>query len=566
MFVQALVVIVACAALVVVFARIGLPTVFGYLAAGIALGPHGLGVLPQGAGVRFFGELGVVLLLFMVGLEFSLPKLIAARHTVFGMGGAQVGLTAAAVAAGGVALGFDIRPAIVLGAVIAMSSTAIVLKQLTDQGEVASNHGRLSVGILLFQDLATLPFLVLVDASAAGRGMDGRRIILQLALAAAAFGSVAFFSRIAFRTVLSWVARLRSPEPMLLTSLALALGTAFLTYRAGLSPPVGAFLAGMAIGETDFRHQVEDDIRPFRDLLVGVFFVSVGMDIDLGLFAMAPAAVLIWLALLVPGKAVLVGAIVRAAGWPASVAARTSACLAQGGEFGLVLLQAAMQAGIVSETVGQPSVVAIAVSMGLAPLFVRQNERIGRWFNLREQSRAEAVDVSAARANAAEMDNHVILLGCGRIGRLVASVLEEAHLQCLAFEKDLDRFREAKRLGHHVVLADGSRSHVLGAAGLKRARLLVITFDHQRPLERILHYARHQNPDLTTLVSASDDRKLAAIADAGAAVVHPENLAAGLALGNQALLLLGLSHQEAAKIVMDTRATLNPELGGAVGV
>ncbi|HYZ86242.1 MAG TPA: cation:proton antiporter [Bryobacteraceae bacterium] len=564
LFLQAVVVILACAGLVFAFVKLGLPTVFGYLAAGILIGPHGMGLPFSGEGVRFFGDLGIVLLLFMTGLEFSLPKMVAASRTVFGIGGAQVALTTAIVAGAAMMAGFDVRASVVVGGVVAMSSTAIVLKQLAEQGELTSDHGRLSVGILLFQDLAALPFLVLVDAWTSGEGVHGLRILTRLAVAALAFGAVGFLSRLVFKRILADVARLRSNELMLLSGLSLALGTGFVTNGFGLSPPVGAFLAGMVVGETDFRHQIEDDIRPFRDVLVGVFFVTVGMTLDWRSVINAPLIVLAWLALLL-FKAVLTGVVVRLSGWPAPVAARTAACLAQGGEFGLLLLTLAMQGGIVPREIGQPGLVAIALSIGLAPIPVRWNEAIGRVVGGRKLRAAVERNENAVRAEAEQLDRHVILLGCGRVGRLVVSLLEAARIEYLALEIDLEEFRQAKDLGYRIVLGDASRPRLLDAAGLDRTSLVVITFDHHRPLERILHHVRHKRSDLPTLVSAHDDRKLAIIAEAGASVVFPENLAAGLALGNQALVLLGLPHEEAARIVRSTRTALNPEICDAVG-
>lgn len=564
LFLQSLVVIVACAGLVFLFAKLGLPAVLAYLVTGAVIGPHGLGVSPGGEGVRFFGDLGVVLLLFMIGLEFSLPKMLAASRTVIGIGGAQVAVTTATVAGGALVLGFDVRASVVLGGVAAMSSTAIVLRQLAEQGEVSTDHGRISVGILLFQDLATLPFLVFIDGWRAGETADAGRIFTQLATAALAFGGVGMLSRPAFKLILADVVRLRSSELMLLSGLGLALGTAFVAHSLGLTPPVGAFLAGMVIGETDFRHRIEDDIRPFRDLLVGVFFVTVGMATDPRILVGAPLAVLAWLTLLL-AKSVLVAAIVRISGWPATIAGRTAACLAQGGEFGLLMLTLAAEAEIVPRHVGQSGLVAIALSMGLSPLLIRWNEAIGRVVGGRKHVAAVAADENTIRGLAEHLENHVILLGCGRVGRLVVSVLEAAHLKYLAMELDLEEFRHAKQLGHRIVLADASRLRMLDAAGLSRASLLVITFDHPRPLERILHHARHQRQQLPILVSARDDRRLTTVSKAGASVVFPENLAAGLALGNQALLLLGVPHEQAASLVRSTRASLNPESCDVLG-
>jgi CPA2 family monovalent cation:H+ antiporter-2 len=560
LFLESLVVILACAGTVIVFARFGFPTVLAYLVAGLAIGPHGLGILSASEGVRFLAELGVIFLLFMVGLEFSLSKLIAARRIVFGAGGLHVGVTTVGVAAGAILLGFDTRSAVLLGGAVAMSSTAVVLKQLADQGELTTVHGHIAVGILLFEDLVALLFLILVDIWGAGSQTDALDFVKQLAIATLAFSAVAFVSRPLFSRVVTSVARLHSNEGMLLSILSLALGTAFLTHGVGLSPPIGAFLAGMVIGETDFRHQIEDDIRPFRDLLLGLFFVTVGMEIDLSVITGSPQAILIWLALFA-GKGIIITGVVRAFGWPTPVAARTGACLAQGSEFGLLLLTLAMRVGIVNAAVGQPALAAVAISMGVAPLVIQRNEPISRVFGGREHRASPPGDETVVRNESAELEDHVLLLGCGRVGRLVAAVFEAARFPYLALENDSERFQHARQRGHRIVLADASRARSLDAAGLRRSRLLVITFDHRPALERILHHCRREKPELPTLVSIQDDRDMPRIIEAGASVVYPENLAAGLALGDQALVLLGLSHEEAAEIVKAVRAGLNPKSG-----
>lgn len=556
LFLQSLVLIVACAAASIVFARLGLPPVLGYLVAGVVIGPHGLGVLPYGGGVRFFAEMGVIFLLFMVGLEFSLSKMIEASRIVFGVGGLQVAATTLIIATGAIQLGFDLHSAVILGGVVAMSSTAVVLKELADIGELSAPHGRLVVGILLFQDLAAMLFVILMDGWRAGAQIGVSGTIRHLAIAVLAFSAVAFVSRPLFRHFLASVARLHSTEPMLLTIMAIALGTAFLSYWLGLSPPIGAFLAGMVIGETDFRYQIEDDIRPFRDLLFGVFFVAVGAEVDAKVMLSQPLAVMIWLALFL-GKGIFAAVVVRATGSPRPVAIRAGACLAQGSEFGLLLVTMAMRAGILSADVGQPVLVALALSMGLAPLIVKANERIGRLLSGRAFGpRVQAV----VGRESADLNHHILLLGCGRVGGTVAAVLDASQIPYLALERNHDNFQRARRQGCRVVLADASRPRLLSAAGLQRARLLVITFDSRRAVHRILYQVRQENPSLATLVSIRDDLEARFFTDMGASVVFPENVAAGLALGDRALMLAGLSEEEAAAIVKRIGAELDVEI------
>ena len=396
-----------------------------------------------------------------------------------------------------------------------MSSTAITLKQLSDEGDLGSQHGRLAIGILLFQDLATLPFLVLVGT---GRdGISGLILSRQFLVAGVAFAIIAVVARPVFRAALSWAARAKSPELFLLCSLVLALGTAFTANIAGLSPPIGAFLAGMVIAEGDFRHQIEDDIRPFRDVLVGLFFVTIGMQVDLAIIIAAPWSVLGWLIVFVLGKALLVAFVGRALRWPAFVALRVGIILAHGGEFGLLLLTQAMAARVIDADLGQPVLFVLTSTMGLAPILIQQSGVIARFVS--KTSMAPHLQKDDAGAHSSQnLNDHVILCGCGRVGRLLAVVLEAAKISYVGIESDLTRFREARRAGHDVVFGDASRSRFLDRAGLERAKLLVVTFDERRAVERLLHHARHRHPGIASIISAADDRDLSGLADIGATV------------------------------------------------
>ena len=488
---ESLVVIVASACSVGLLRRIGFPPIVGYLLAGLAIGPHGFAILAPSEGTAFLSELGVVLLMFMVGLEFSLPKMLGARATVFGAGGLQVALTTVIVAAAARFFAVDWLAATIIGGVVAMSSTAITLKQLSDEGDLGSQHGRLAVAILLFQDLATLPFLVVMGAGPS-EDFSGLTLLRQLLVAAVAFVVIAVVARPVFRTALSWAAHARSPELFLLCSLALALGTAFAAHAAGLSPPIGAFLAGMVVGESDFRHQIEDDIRPFRDVLVGLFFVTIGMQVDLAIIVAAPALVLGWTIAFLVGKAVLVALVAAALRWPTHVAIRAGLILGHGGEFGLLLLTQAIAAGMIDTGLGYAMLIALAVTMGFAPILIQHSAAAANLLTGAAMAAGAEKEEEAVAHGSLALKDHVILCGCGRVGRLVAVVLESAKIPYIGIESELTRFREANRAGHHVVFADASRARILHRAGVERARLLVITFDARRALERLLHQARHR--------------------------------------------------------------------------
>jgi monovalent cation:H+ antiporter-2, CPA2 family len=364
---------------------------------------------------------------------------------------------------------------------------------------------------------------------------------------------------------LTWVARTKSGDLFLLAVLLLALGTAYAGSLAGLSAPIGAFLAGMVVGESDFRHQVEDDIRPFRDVLLGVFFVTTGMEIDPSTITAAPMAVLAWIVACLLGKALvmlLVCAIMR---WPAPVSTRAALILAHGGESGLLLLTLAMNVGAIEPNVGQPALLALAATMALGPILIQRSAQFAEFINGASHRAKEGAEEAAIRAESQNLGDHVILCGCGRVGRLVSLVLEAANVPYIAVESDLMRFRRAKQSRHKVVFGDAGRKRVLEAAGVIRARLVVLTFDRHHAVERVLHHVRAQDPAISSIVSVADDQEIISIVRAGASTVFPENVAAGLALADQVLLVCGFSRDAAANVVTAVRAELNPELRGHVG-
>jgi CPA2 family monovalent cation:H+ antiporter-2 len=560
-----LVLIVAAAGAAVLARLLGLPPSVGFLAAGLAVGPHGFGLLAPSEGTTFLSELGVVLLMFLTGLEFSLAEMMAARATVFGAGGLQVALTTSLTAIVARLFGFSWPASVVLGGVVAMSSTALSLKQLAEQSELGTTHGRLAVGMLVFQDLAALPFLVV-----AGTAQTGNVVVVlirQIVIAGTGLVAIAFAARPVFGASLAWVAATRSGELFLIFSLALALGAAFVAEEVGLPLSIGAFLAGMVVAESDFRHQIEEDIRPFRDVLLGLFFVSIGMQIDPAVVASAPFAVVVWTLVFTVGKGTLIGLVARILGWAPHVAVRTGVVLAHGGEFGLLLLTQALNAAILDASQAQPMLVALLLTMALAPVLIQRSGRIAQVVAI-ARTPSDALDggEQAVQDRSRALTGHVILCGCGRVGRPVAVVLEVAGIPYIAIESDLDRFRRAKAAGHNVVFADASHSRILDRSGVERASAVVVTFKERQSVERVLRHARHRNAQAPLIVSAADDADLPALVEAGATVVFPEHLAAGLALAGQLLRLGGHSEEQTAHILTRARAQLTPALGGHVGI
>lgn len=554
---QTLMLLAASALAVGILTAFRMPAVMGYLLVGVALGPHALQLIDSAENTRFLAELGLIFLMFMVGLEFSIPTLLRARRDVLLAGSLQVGLTMALVTAGLVLTGVAMQPAIIMAGAIAMSSTAVTLKQLAEQGEITSRHGRLALGILLFQDLATLPLIILVGAWSQNGSLAPVEILGQMAVAIAALAAATLIARPLIRFGFAWVLKSRSADLFLLWVLLTALGTAYGVHLAGLAPPIGAFVAGMVIGESEFRHRVEEDIRPFRDVLVGLFFITVGMGIDLSAVASFPGTILLWVLVFVLAKPLVAFVTGLITGAPREGSARTAVILAHGGEFGLLLLSLALQSGLVSAPLGQPVLIALALTMGLAPLVIQRNHWAERPFGRRD--RRTAATEATIRTQSAPLNNHVILCGCGRVGRLVATVLEAAGTPYMAIEADLPRFQAARRQGHEVVFADAGHYRILEAAGLERAILVVVTFDHLDTVKRILHSVKTADPAPASLVSTADDLDIARFAQLDATAVFPENLAAGLALADRALRLSGKTSDDADRVVNTVRAELIEE-------
>jgi len=442
-----------------------LPPILGYLIVGAAVGPHALGWVANDQATRYVAEFGLVFLLFSVGLEFSLPKLNAMRRAVFGLGLAQVAVTAAAATLTVQLAGFGWQLGLVLGGALAMSSTAIVSKLLAERGELAMPHGRDVMGILLFQDLAVVAFLIVIPSLNA----EGETLALALGLAAlkaaVALALVLYAGQRPMRWWFSVVARQRSHELFMLNLLLVTLGLAALTEAAGLSLALGAFLAGMLIAETEFRYQVEEDIAPFRDVLLGLFFVTVGMSLDLAVVAAHAGWVLLLLVAPVAAKLALIVLLARAFGSTLPTALRTGLYLAQAGELALAMLALAVQSRILDGAVQQAVLAAMVLSMLAAPVLIQFIEPIVRRFTANDWL-ARAAQVTAIASQAMARQEHVIVCGYGRSGQNLARLLDAERIPFVALDNDPDRVREASGAGASVVYGDAGRRETLAAAGL----------------------------------------------------------------------------------------------------
>ncbi len=454
--------------------RFGLSSVLGYLAGGVFLGPSLLGWLPANADLRRLAELGVVLLMFTIGLAFSLPRLLAAKRLVLGIGGAQVVVTTLAFLIAGMWLGLAPTPAFIVAGALAMSSTALVLKFLGENCELTAPHGRIASGVLLFQDVATVPLLVVVSILADDPARLGIELGWALVKTALVFTGLVIVGRRLLPPLLNWVAATRSLELFMLSALLLALSAAGVSSLAGLAPTLGAFMAGMLLGETPFRRQIEADIRPFRDLMLGLFFLTIGARLDVSVFGHAAAGVLLVLFAAVVVKALLVMPLIRAFGHSRAEAWRAGIALAQGGEFGLLLVSSGMSLNLLDADVAQPVLGGLILSMALAPLLLRFDARIAGWL-LRDERLQASCDVEAHIADhGAAFDRHVIVCGLGRVGQNLLEILDQEGIPGLALDLDPERVRQVVAAGRPVFLGNAAQPGVLRAAGVERARWVSI--------------------------------------------------------------------------------------------
>jgi len=554
-------VLLASAVLVVVLARrLHLPPMLGYLLVGVAIGPHSLHWIPESreSGYAYLAEFGVVFLMFSIGLEFSLPKLFNMRRVVFGLGMGQVLLTVIAPTAIAWLLGFPWQLGFALGGALAMSSTAIVIKLLAERMQLESAHGRDIIGILLFQDLAVVPLLILIPALAQPAEHLAPALALALAKAAAALLLILFAGQKLMRGWFHVVARGRSHELFVLNVLLITLGLAWATELAGLSLALGAFLAGMLISETEYRHQVEEDIKPFRDLLLGLFFVTMGMQLDVSVVVDRFGLVMLLFALPLLFKFALIALLSRLFGATPGNALRTALALAQAGEFGFVLLAQAGGAGLVDAALLQPVLAAMLLSMLIAPFLIHYSDRLVLRFVASEWM-LRSLQLHQIAVTGMAVAKHVVLCGYGRTGQNLARFFEQEGIGYIALDLDPERVREAAAAGETVVYGDGARREALIAAGLARASALVISFPDVPAALKILHHAHSINPALPVIVRTLDDADMERLRAAGAAEVVPDTFESSLMLASHALVLMGVPLARvvrSVRVVRDSRYSL----------
>lgn len=536
-----------------VFRRLNFPSVLGYLVVGMLAGQHALGLIEHSHAIEQIAEIGVVFLLFTIGLEVSIPRLIAMRRIVFGIGSVQVVVSTLSTIAVGMWLGLSWQAAFAVGGALTMSSTAIVVKQLTEQRELHSRHGNISLGVLLFQDLAVVPFLVLIPIFAAPEaGSTLLPMLYALAKGAFAFTVIYLAGKYLLRPAIRAVASTRSNELFTLFILLVALLAAGLTWELGLSLAMGAFLAGIMLAETEFQHHVETEIRPFRDVLMGLFFITVGSQFDWAIIISEPRAVLVLTLGLMFGKGLAIMLITRWAGFEKGVAIRAGIILGQGSEFGFALLALALTTGLLEIGLSQPIIAAIIISMALSPMLIRHNEVIANLFApdyVSHHKRAEQ-DIEQACVS---LKDHVILCGYGRTGQNLALFLKRLNIPFIALELNTQLITEAREAGDTVYYGDSSRSETLIHAGIHTAKALVISFPDVKVSEHISREVKRIRYDIPLIVRTRDDRHLELLLESGADEVIPDTLESSMMLAQHTLSKLGLSQTSIDELLVDAR-------------
>ena len=559
------------AVLGVVLCRLAkLPPMLGYLAVGIVIGPNALALAKDSAGVQHLGEFGVVFLMFVIGLEFNLPKLKSMKSLVFGLGFSQVALTMIATLIGHTALsaimaqmghaegllgwGITWQSAIALGGALAMSSTAIVVKLMAERLELDSPHGKRVLGILLFQDLAVVPLLVLIPALGEDSAADLTR---TLAIAMGKGVAVLTVVLLAGPRVMHWwltlVARRQSAELFMLNLLLVTLSLAWLTDYAGLSMALGAFLAGMLIAETEFKNQVEADIRPFHDVLLGLFFITIGMKLDWHSVINHWLLVLILTTLPVLFKFGLITMLTRLSGAETGVALRTGLYLAQAGEFGFVLLTLTAGTHLIPHQAQSPLLASMVLSMLATPFIIMASNTIVMKLSSNDWL-MQSLAMTKVATKTIGIHNHVVICGYGRSGQSLAYLLQQQRIPYIALDLDPDRVQQAMSAGQNVVFSDATRPQSLIAAGLTRAAAVVVTYPNTASARKILQVVHEHAPTVPVLVRTTDDSSLDELHAAGATVVVPEALEGSLMLASQALALLGVPMRRVLRMIQDQRA------------
>ncbi len=521
--------------------------VLGYLAAGVVIGPSGLGFVGEVDSIMHFAELGIVMLLFVIGLELQPSRLWVLRKSVFGLGTAQVTLTAALIAAAGVAFGLPVSSAIVIGFALAMSSTAFVLQTLAERGELTTRKGRSSFAILLFQDIAVIPLLALIPLLGSGEDTPaGARAWLAAGEAIAVIAIIVFGGRYLLRPVFRLIAGSGIKEIFTAAALLVVIGTALGVASVGLSMSLGAFIAGMLLADSEYRHELEADIDPFKGLLLGLFFISVGMSVDLGLIVSQPATIAAMVLGMMLIKAAVLFVVARFSGQDNRSALGVAATLSQGGEFAFVIFAVAIEGGIMQTSLASSLVIAVIISMALTPLAMTLEDVLRRKAGGSKQDDFDEIE---------EPGNRIIIAGFGRVGQMVARVLAARGIGFTALDISSDQIEVVRRFGNNkAYYGDASRLDMLDAAGARQAHIFVLAIDDIEASVRTAETVKKHFPDLKIFARARNRFHAYRLMDLNVAYIIRETLVSSLELAENVLAATGVSAWEAKNTITTFRA------------
>ena len=532
--------------------RLHFPPILGYIIVGVIVGPNGIGFIDNADNIELLAELGIVFLLFAIGLEFSIGQMMAMRRQVFGMGAVQVFATAAVVYLITYLAGLDTNTSIVIASAFALSSTAIVIKQLTEQSEIRSRHGRSALGILIFQDIMVVPLLILIPALAMSGDGDGISWLLAVAFLKGMFVVVLIhmIGKYLLKPLFHEVASAKSQELFTLTVLTVALGAAAFTEEMGLSMTLGAFLAGTMLSETEYRHQIEADIRPFQDILLGLFFVTIGMSISIEILVQN-----FWIIALITLAIILIkGGILymtaRLFCKEGGVSLRVALSLSQVGEFGLVLLSLAFSFNLLPNETGNILLTAAVLSMSLTPFMIKFNGKIAKFIHKDSYSNNHQEIENTIIEESKYLSDHVILCGFGRVGQTVERFLHKANHPFVVLDMDIKRVREAHDAGESVYYGDAAKQSILMAAEINKAKVMIITFSDFHSTLKIIKTTRQLNKDIPILVRTLDDSHLNELFEAGATEVIPDTFESSTMLASHLMLMIG---QSPSRVFKNTR-------------
>lgn len=535
--------------------RLHFPPILGYIIVGIIVGPHAFGFIDKEENIELLAEFGIVFLLFAIGLEFSFAQMVAMRKQVFGLGTAQVLSTGIIVYFIGYLAGLDQNTNIVIAGAFALSSTAIVIKQLTEQSEIQSRHGRSTLGILIFQDIMAIPLLILIPTLAMSEGDNALTWAMSMAFLKGVIVVVVMhmIGKYLLRPLFHEVASAKSQELFTLTVLTVALGAAAFTEEMGLSMTLGAFLAGMMLSETEYRHQIESDIRPFQDILLGLFFVTVGMIISLEVLAEHFWLIIGLTIAIIFIKGAVLYTIARLFKKEAGVSLRIALSLSQVGEFGLVLMTLAFTYKLLPEEAGNILLTAAVLSMSIAPFLVKFNGKIAKILHKESYDADHREIESTISEDSKHISDHVILCGFGRVGQTVGRFLHSSNRPFLALDMDIKRVHEARAAGERVYYGDASKQTILDAAALDKSKVVIITFSDFHASIKILKTIRSINKEIPILVRTLDDKHVNELTDAGANEVVPDTFESSIMLASHLLLMIGHPPSQVLKQTRDIR-------------